>query len=155
MALEIFPGISNEDILSEFNFTDDLSIYANLTLDYFTENYVLIVSNFILPIISIINLLSNLAMFGLLISLRLNNRVYNYLILKSFLVVLISASHIPMGNAACLHCKWRASGTGHRRSTSLDHRCLGRRCTCTFPRRTERPHLRRLPAPAPARRCLR
>ena len=102
----MFPiGISDEEILSEYNFTEELSIYSNLTLDNFTEKYRLVISNTLIPVFSIVSVLSNLAIFGLLISLRLNNRVYNYLIFKSFLLVLISASYIPMGNGACLHCK--------------------------------------------------
>lgn len=87
------------------NFTGYLSSYKNLTVDYYTEKYVLFVTYTILPLVASLSCIFNLTIFVLVLHLKINNRVYNYIIIKSFFKACISAFLIYMENAGCMYCE--------------------------------------------------
>ena len=100
----MFKQESIEDILQKNNFTEILSTFQNVSTDYYTKRYMALLSDTIFPIQATIGSFLNFSAFALLVSLRMNTRVYNYLILKFFFQGILSTCLIFMGDSACMSC---------------------------------------------------
>ena len=87
------------------NYTGYLSSYGNISVDSYTEIYVDFLTWNVSPLVNFIGAIFQFCIFALVLSLKLNKRVYNYIMLKSLFVIIVGVNTIFFGNAACLHCK--------------------------------------------------
>ena len=65
------------------NVTLYYGVYQNIIVDYYTEKYVESVSYIILPAVAATSALFALSSIALILSLKINNRIYNYIITRS------------------------------------------------------------------------
>ena len=87
------------------NYTGYLSSYGNISVDSYTEIYVDFLTWNVSPLVNFIGAIFQFCIFALVLSLKLNKRVYNYIMLKSLMCTILLANLLFTGNAACLHCK--------------------------------------------------
>ena len=87
------------------NVTLYYGVYQNIIVDYYTEKYVEWISYIILPAVAATSALFALSSIALILSLKINNRIYNYIITRSTLKALTSICLILVEDSICMYCK--------------------------------------------------